>query len=164
VPVTVSPRAGRGRREADRRAATRARSAALRMIDYDPDAARVSISHSAGAGAAIVAPAPWTVGVDIMPLGRVGARHATAILAAEEVDLLRGIPPSLAPTVAWTIKEAAAKASARADSLSLTDFRIRTCSVDGEAVVQVADETGERIAGGWGMECAFVYAWGVRSA
>jgi hypothetical protein len=47
---------------------------------------------------------PWTVGVDVMPYGRVGERHARAILNAEEVDVLGRIEPMVAPSVAWTIR------------------------------------------------------------
>jgi phosphopantetheinyl transferase len=131
----------------------------MRASPFDEDVARVSISHSSGAGAAIVARRPRSVGVDLMPLGRLGARHAAAVLDDAERAALERIDPALVPTVAWTLKEATAKASGRAGELSLSDLRIRTHTTQRTATVGVGGEPAARFAAGWDITAGFVYAW-----
>ena len=69
-----------------------------------------SRSHTRGVGAAVAAPLGWRVGVDLVVMDRVGARHADALLGEQERSVLEGYG-KLGPALAWALKEAAAKAS-----------------------------------------------------
>lgn len=105
-----------------------------------------------------MAPAAYRVGVDVLPVRRVGTRHMVAILDAAEIQIISRLGSPLAPAVAWTLKEAALKASGVADLLTPADLRIHTCDRDGGAAVGVTG-TGLRLAGGWWVSGGFVYAW-----
>jgi hypothetical protein len=158
---------GRDRRIADRRAARVARTLALRAAGLPRGAAALSLAHSAGGGAAAVAPRVRPVGVDLIPLARVGERHARAILDAEEYALLFGRRPAVAPALAWALKEATAKATGVQSSCFPLGVRVRGCSEPGGmapdvAVVEVSGASGGVFLAGWVVENDFLCAWAVR--
>jgi phosphopantetheinyl transferase len=70
-----------------------------------------SISHTGGRGAAIVGGPDDCLGIDLVRLARVSARHAFAILSAGEWGALGPYDAALRPALAWALKEAAAKAT-----------------------------------------------------
>jgi len=100
---------GPERRQADRAAAERAWNLAAAAAGLSPQNAAGSRAHTEGSGAALVGPAGTKMGVDLVPLRRVTARHAQAMLDVQEWDAMEGLG-GIGAALAWGLKEAAAKA------------------------------------------------------
>lgn len=75
------------------------------------DRTHCSLAHSGGWGLGVVSPGP--VGADLEPLGRYDEAFAARVAdPAEIAEVARaGLPTHEAPTVLWTLKEAALKAT-----------------------------------------------------
>jgi phosphopantetheinyl transferase (holo-ACP synthase) len=104
------PTAPGGRRARDRTAADRAERAACRASQFAVDGRVSSRAHTEGVGVSIVGPRGTRVGVDVLRLARVHARHARAILRPSEWRTLEA-HKRIRPALAWALKEAAAKAT-----------------------------------------------------
>jgi phosphopantetheinyl transferase (holo-ACP synthase) len=100
---------GRARREADERAAARARRIALAACGTTVGRATISVSHTEGSAAALVG--RQLLGVDLVRMSRVTPRHARAILTAADWSALDAIPGPCRAALGWALKEAAAKAT-----------------------------------------------------
>jgi hypothetical protein len=100
---------GRGRRVADRAAAARAWTTAVKASGVPAEHVVGSRAHTEGAGAALVGPKGAVLGIDLVSPRRITLRHACAILDPEEWDVLPGTLGCRA-ALGWGLKEAAAKA------------------------------------------------------
>lgn len=146
---------GRARRRADRAAARSAREAALRASCLTCSRAAVSLSHSEGVGAALVGKRGRPLGVDVVRIDRVGARHARAILDAYERRALHS-ESRIRPALAWALKEAAAKATGE----PLRDFPSRLRIVRTKDGVHVrAAGTRAALQSGWRVFGRYLFAW-----
>jgi phosphopantetheinyl transferase len=146
------------RAAADRAAA--ARRAGLRAApNRSPDARdaqwAMSLSHTRGVGAAVVAPAGHRLGVDRVAVARVGERHARAVLRDQKWALL-AFASEVRPALAWALKEAAAKASG--DGMRCFPHGIVVgCAAEGLCVRTV--EGGTPLRAGWKVLRNHVCAW-----
>jgi hypothetical protein len=104
----------------------------------------------------VVAPAGVLVGVDLVPVERVGSRHAGAILGCEEWEALAPYP-AVRPALAWALKEAAAKAMG--DPLRRFPHGIRIEAGSGGVILTALESETIEFAAGWGMFDGFLYAW-----
>jgi phosphopantetheinyl transferase (holo-ACP synthase) len=163
VPVEPASLVGRARRLADRRAGRVARLLALRAAGLARPAATVSSAHSAGAGAAVAAPRHVSVGIDVIPIGRLEKRHAQAVLSARELRLLDAIPPALVPALAWTLKEAAAKATAHPALYFPAGLRIRDANAC-SATIELVETPDVAFTAKWFVSEAFLFSWVLRAA
>jgi len=149
---------GRARRVADRRAGRVAEVAALHAARRARGTSRISRSHSAGAGAAAVAPTGWSVGVDVMPVGRVTRRHAEAIAADAEIAAAEAVAGARgAAGLVWALKEAAAKSAGLRGLGAMPEWEI--CGV-GDGWADLACTVSRvRALAGWTAVDGFVCAW-----
>jgi phosphopantetheinyl transferase (holo-ACP synthase) len=105
---------GRVRREADERAAHRARVAALASLGPRARQASISISHTEGSAAALAGVGAGMFGIDLVRISRVAPRHSRAILSHSDRYAFAALPPRYRDALAWALKEAAAKATGAA--------------------------------------------------
>jgi hypothetical protein len=110
TPVSPAPPPPSVRFPVDRALADRAEVIAVRGLHLPAGSCAVSRSHTRGLAAALAAPAPARLGVDVVPLDRVTRRHAAAVAGPAERKTLAPWEP-LAGALAWALKEAAAKAT-----------------------------------------------------
>jgi phosphopantetheinyl transferase len=147
----------------DRRAADHALATARLASRFGRQECAVSRAHSRGVGAAIVAPPCIRVGVDLVLIERVTERHATVVVSETEWDALSSYG-SLRPALAWTLKEAAAKAEG--DPRACFPHRLVIQVANGRISVNRL-ETRRAYEVGWealdGLLCAWVldgdWAW-----
>jgi phosphopantetheinyl transferase (holo-ACP synthase) len=139
-----------------REAADRAVAVVLEASGYHRNACVTSRSHTRGFAAAVVAPAGVLVGVDLVPVDRVGSRHAGAILGGEEWEALAPYP-TVRPALAWALKESAAKAMG--DPLRRFPHGIRIDAASGGVTLTALESETIEFAAGWGMFDGFLYAW-----
>lgn len=149
---------GRWRRLADRRASRVAAVVALRLARLAPDTACVSRAHSAGAGAAAVAPAGWRVGVDVTPLARVTARHALTVASDAELALVCAVVGATdAAALLWALKEAAVKATGTRGLGAMPSWIIRDV---GASHADLADTASNAfVTAGWLIDSGHACAW-----
>lgn len=109
-------------------------------------------------GWAAAAAHPWArVGIDIEPVRKLPPRLARYFLSRDEISALGGWrdrPTSL--LAAWTIKEAALKATGRGLSVPPSSVRIRSIGPDGRAAVTM--DRSEVSVTCWREESAVVAA------
>lgn len=163
-PCPSTSLGGRERRVADRRAGRVAAVVALRAAGLAAGTACVSRSHSAGAGAAVAAPAGWSAGVDVTPIGRVTLRHARAVAAAGEIAAVEAAAAApRAAALVWALKEAAVKAAGRRGLGAMPEWAIRRVGAGaGGGWAELACSVSRaRVLGGWQAVGDFVCAWAV---
>ncbi len=149
---------------ADRRAGRTALAAALaaaREATGAMTAHAYSISHTGGRGAAIVGRPDDCLGIDLVRLARVSARHAFAIVSAGEWGALGPYDAALRPALAWALKEAAAKATGAPARWFPDGLRIQRSESGGLEVSVVADPT-LTFDVDWRVGGALLCAWVVR--
>ena len=130
----------------------------MRAARLSRGTSRISRSHSAGAGAAAVAPAGWSVGVDVMPVGRVTRRHAGAIAADAEIAAAEAaVGAQGAAGLVWALKEAAVKAGGLRGLGAMPEWAIHGAG-DGWADLACSVSHGRALAG-WTAVDGFVCAW-----
>jgi phosphopantetheinyl transferase len=147
---------GRVRRLADQAAARRALAAARCASNRRLAGFALSLSHSRGAGAALIGPAGSSLGVDVVLAGRIGSRHAQAILAPSEWQAVR--QARITPALCWAIKEATAKATGVPERASASRLRIAVGDRSG-VHVRWLDEPARWFAARWERWGPFLYAW-----
>jgi hypothetical protein len=122
----------------------------------------VTRSHSAGAGAAAVAPDGWRIGVDVMRLDRVTARHASAVADDGEIaTIASAVGARRAPAVIWALKEAAMKATARAGLGTMRQWVLHRTARDGSTELHYRRSRRGRVEAGWRIDGDFVCAWAI---
>jgi hypothetical protein len=109
-PLPSRPGTAGSRFRLDRVASAMAEREAIAASGRRANELAVSRAHSCGVGTAIVSPARLRLGMDLVRVNRVTARHLAGILTGAESGALRRFG-SLGPALAWGLKEAAAKAS-----------------------------------------------------
>jgi phosphopantetheinyl transferase len=152
------PAIGRARRIADRRAARVAAVAALGAARLARGRSRISRSHSGGAGAAAVAPEGWSVGVDVIPAGRVTRRHAGAVAGEAEIaaaEAAVGAPG--AAGLVWALKESAVKAGGVRGLAAMPEWVIHCVSAGRAELTCSVSHT--RALAGWVAVDGFLCAW-----
>lgn len=110
IPDSPEPVAASARFALDRSLADQAEMLAVRALGRSRAECAVSRSHTRGLAAALAAPAPMRLGVDVVRLDRVTRRHGDAVTGPREREALARYGP-IAAALAWTLKEAAAKAT-----------------------------------------------------
>jgi phosphopantetheinyl transferase (holo-ACP synthase) len=120
-----------------------------------------SISHTGGRGAALVGPLDDLLGIDLVPLARVSARHAFAILSPEEWQAIGRYGAALQPALAWALKEAAAKATSMPARWFPDGLRIEW-SASGRLVVTVAANPKVTFDADWRVDGQLLCTWVVR--
>jgi 4'-phosphopantetheinyl transferase EntD len=115
-----------------------------------------SFSHTEGVGAALLGARGRRLGVDVVRIERVNARHAAAVLSPGEW-IGRRVAPRLRPALAWAVKEAAAKATG--DPLSFFPCGLRVAADDRVVVVAVGDPLDLELSGGWDADGDYLWAW-----
>ena len=140
----------------DREAADRAVAAVVRASGFRRDACAISRSHTLGVAVAVAAPAGVPVGIDLVAIDRVGARHAGAVSVTDEWRTLESYA-SVRPALAWAVKEAAAKATGEPLRCFPHGLKIEA----GPAGLKVRQVTGEgrEFKVHWGLFGGFLYAW-----
>ncbi|HEY8256164.1 MAG TPA: 4'-phosphopantetheinyl transferase superfamily protein [Gemmatimonadales bacterium] len=164
IAGTFVPRArvpARLRLKLDRVAADRALAEVEDASGRRAASAVTSRSHTCGVGAALLAPAGARVGVDLVTVERVGERHARAVLSDGEWMALSRYT-ELRPSLAWALKEAAAKAGGDPHRSFPGELQIEA-GPDRLRVRRSGSNDGEFVAG-WGTIGPFLYAWVYRSA
>jgi phosphopantetheinyl transferase (holo-ACP synthase) len=158
----TAPSFGRARRLSDERAGARARRLALAACGVAAAHARVSVSHTEGSAAVLAGAGERMIGVDLVMVARVTARHAGAILTPRDWTALEAIPPPLRRAVGWALKEAAAKATGAAQHYFPTGIRLLADGASGLPCAQLADDTLTTFDSDWltlgGFLCAVVRA------
>lgn len=143
----------------DRAMADRAESAAVRALGRTRAGCAVSRSHTGGVAAALAAPLPARVGVDVVGLGRISRRHLFAITGWDERQNLAGYG-AMAGAVAWALKEAAAKATG--DPVRWFPGGLRIVPVRAGLGVRWTGGPGRVFPAGWmrwgDLLCAWVWA------
>jgi hypothetical protein len=117
-----------------------------------------SISHTEARGAAVVGPRDDWLGIDLVPLARVSARHAFAIVSAREWRQLGCHDAALRPALAWSLKEAAAKATAAPARWFPDGLRIQRTDSGRLAVTLVVDP-GVIFDADWCVDGLFLCTW-----
>lgn len=140
----------------DREAADLALAGVVAAAGFRQDACATSRSHTLGVAVAVAAPAGVRVGVDLVAIDRVGARHAQVVINGDEWRTLEPYA-SIRPALAWAVKEAAAKATGEPLRCFPHGLRIEA-GPPGLMVRQLAGGTGTFVAG-WGRFGEFLYAW-----
>jgi 4'-phosphopantetheinyl transferase EntD len=120
-----------------------------------------SISHTGGRGAAIVGRPDDCLGIDLVRLARVNARHACAILSAGEWRTLGPYDAALRPALAWALKEAGAKATGAPARWFPDGMRIQRSDAGGLEVSLVADPS-LTFDVHWRVDGPLLCAWVVR--
>jgi len=158
-PASSGGTPARLRLAADRAAADRAEAMAVAASSRSRFACAISRSHTRGVGAALVGPASARLGVDIVALERLRDRHAAAVVGEREWEALAGRGPDRA-TLAWALKEAAAKATG--DPSRWFPGGLRIVAAGNGLQVQRADGSGPAFAAAWmrwgDHLCAWVWA------
>lgn len=153
---------GRARRRSDERAAARARRLALAAYGTASEHARISVSHTEGSAAVLAGADDWMIGVDLVLVARVTARHADAILTPLDWAALEAMPPQLKGAAGWALKEAAAKATGAAQHYFPTGIRLLGDGADGLPCAQLAEDTRTTFDSDWltlgGFLCVVVRA------
>ena len=135
----ATPLAGRARRQADERAAYRARVAALASWGLRAFQASISISHTEGSAAALVGVRERTFGVDLVRISRVAPKHSRAILTHSDRDAFAVMPRQYRDALAWALKEAAAKATGAAQHFFPDGVQLMTDPLTRRLRVRLAD-------------------------
>jgi 4'-phosphopantetheinyl transferase EntD len=107
-------------RRRDWRAGRLAAKRAVRAAGLPATRLALSIAHVAGRAAAVAAPAPSRVGIDLERAGAVRTTHARYFLTRAERRLAR----RLGLTALWTLKEAAWKAFRADDATPFTALEL----------------------------------------
>lgn len=151
------PVTGRGpaRYRLERAASRRALALARRALPVPARA--VSLSHSEGAGAALLSATRRRVGVDVARGSRIEARHARAILSAEEWRLVGGYSRAGA-ALAWCLKEAAAKATGVPAEVFPDLLRLRFLPRGGLGVTALGPRPLD-LEAGWLERPPFLFGW-----
>ena len=141
--------AGRARREADERAAQRARVAALASWGPRAERASISIAHTEGSAAALAGAGDRMFGVDLVRISRVAPRHSRAILSHSDRDAFGAMPPRYRDALAWALKEAAAKATGAAQHFFPHGVRLMTDPLSRRLRVRLANSLGLTFDAKW---------------
>ncbi len=120
-----------------------------------------SISHTGGRGAAIVGRPDDCLGIDLVRLARVSARHAFAILSAGEWGALGPYDAALRPALVWALKEAAAKATGAPARWFPDGLRIQR-SESGRLEVSVVADPTLTFDVDWRVDGPLLCTWVVR--
>jgi phosphopantetheinyl transferase (holo-ACP synthase) len=158
----TAPSFGRARRLEDERAGARARRLALAACGAASAHAHTSVSHTEGSAAALAGASDRMIGVDLVLVARVTARHADAILTPLDWTALESIPTPLKLAAGWALKEAAAKATGVAQHYFPTGVRLLAEGSSGLPYAQLSDDARTTFDGDWitcgGFLCAVVRA------
>ena len=153
---------GLDRRQADTAAGHRALGRALEACQHRAGPIAQSLSHTRGFGAALVGPASFRLGVDLVEIDRVGLRHARAVLTSDEWEELR-LTQSQRPALAWGLKESAAKATG--DPVHFFPDCLRLERHIGRLVVRVLDGPASETLfdTGWGRIGPLLCVWAIEN-
>ncbi|MBK5187726.1 MAG: 4'-phosphopantetheinyl transferase superfamily protein [Gemmatimonadaceae bacterium] len=153
---------GRDRREADERAAHRARVVALASLGLRGRQAFVSISHTEGSAAALAGVGERLFGVDLVRISRVAPRHSRAILSHSDRVAFGAMPPHCRDALAWALKEAAAKATGAAQHLFPDKVELSVNPRTRHLRVRIADSLRTTFSTDWfvlgDLMCATVFS------
>lgn len=141
--------AGRARREADERAARRARVAALASLGPRARQASISISHTAASAAALAGVGERMFGVDLVRISRIAPRHSRAILSHSDRYAYGAMPPRYRDALAWALKEAAAKATGAAQHFFPDRVQLMTDPFTRRLRVRLADSLRMTFDANW---------------
>jgi phosphopantetheinyl transferase len=123
--------------------------------DEEPRA--FSLSHSGGAGAALLSREKLCLGVDVIPGSRVLPRHAAAVLSDGERAALGDLWHK-APALIWALKEAAAKATGEPGRFFPTGLRINRAG-ERSLSIETLEHKPRRFLSNWILSGPFLVAW-----
>ena len=156
APAFRAPPSPSARFPLDRALADEAEMVAVRALGLAAGRCAVSRSHTRGLAAALAAPAPARLGVDVVRVDRVTRRHAEAVAGPGERRALARWEP-LAGAIAWALKEAAAKATG--DPTHSFPDGLRIVALGSGLGVRWPGGSGQVLRAGWLRLGDFLCAW-----
>jgi 4'-phosphopantetheinyl transferase superfamily len=143
------------------RAALAAAHAAAREATGTTTQHAYSISHTGGRGMALVGRSNDRLGIDLVRVARVTARHAQAIVSPEEWRALGSSDVRLRPALAWALKEAAAKATGAPERWFPDGLRILRGG-SGRIEVSLVAHPALTFEADWHLDGPLLCAWVIR--